>query len=253
MSESGGLKVSLSDGLALAGLILAILIIVLDKAGKLKPGPMLFFLLAAAFAMTLPLALGNSWVADATPTMAKVARGLFLTTTSMAIFSAIGVWIVPAVPIADNSSKVPKILTLLDLFKTDFAGSDRLCADIVKEPITLDNLKTKTAEKVNIGVRYCVDYAAKSKFAAMYIPSVSHGIEGIMASHETYEVCRNIASNFKLWIPMGLELISQSAGERKVSSQGFRFGKLYVYHEDSLSYDQLARLEAFYGQHNLTP
>ena len=90
----GGLKISFSDGLAVAGLVLAILLVVLDKAGKLKPGPILFLLLAVAFIMTLPLAWGNPWVVNAN-SVARVARGLFMSCICGVIFSGLSVWITP--------------------------------------------------------------------------------------------------------------------------------------------------------------
>jgi len=49
--------------LAITGIVAAIVLVVLDKAGKLK-GPFLLALLGVAALMTLPLALGNSWVKD---------------------------------------------------------------------------------------------------------------------------------------------------------------------------------------------
>jgi hypothetical protein len=49
--------------LAILGIVLAIILVVLDKAGKLK-GPALLVLLGIAAMMTLPLAFGNSWVRD---------------------------------------------------------------------------------------------------------------------------------------------------------------------------------------------
>jgi|SRR5579862_9897039 len=64
-------KISESYGLAVAGGILTIILVVLDKAGKLK-GWNLYALLAVAAALTLPLALGNSWVTD----VSGVVRGV---------------------------------------------------------------------------------------------------------------------------------------------------------------------------------
>jgi len=88
------LKVSFSDGLALAGIVLALHIVVLDKADKLKPGPMLILLLILAWLMTLPLSLGNPWVAD-TAGIARLARSLLTVSLSVAVFSLIGLWIMP--------------------------------------------------------------------------------------------------------------------------------------------------------------
>ena len=85
-------KVSFSDGLAIAGIVLAIVLVVLDKAGKLK-GPMLLIMLAVAAAMTLPLALGNSWVGDVPSGILKVTRGMLMFFVLGLIYSAIAVWI----------------------------------------------------------------------------------------------------------------------------------------------------------------
>lgn len=56
-------RISLELGLAIGGIILTILLVVLDKAGRLKGGLLLWLLVAAAL-LTLPLALGNSVVID---------------------------------------------------------------------------------------------------------------------------------------------------------------------------------------------
>jgi hypothetical protein len=45
--------------LGILGIVSAIVLVVLDKAGKLK-GPVLFGLLGVAALMTLPIALGNT-------------------------------------------------------------------------------------------------------------------------------------------------------------------------------------------------
>src|SRR5580658_9091462 len=86
-------RISFSDGLAIGGCILAILLVVLDKADKLK-GPALFALLGLAGCMALPLAFGNSWVADAPPLL-KFARGAFCTAIVMLAYSLLALWIAP--------------------------------------------------------------------------------------------------------------------------------------------------------------
>ncbi len=52
------------DALGILGIVLTIVFLVLDKAGKLKGG-LLIGLLCLAGAMTLFLAIGNPWVLDA--------------------------------------------------------------------------------------------------------------------------------------------------------------------------------------------
>ena len=85
-------KISLSDGLAIAGAILAVVLIVLDKAEKLK-GPMLLVLLATAALMTVPLALGNAWVSEATTGALRFTRGMFMIFLVGLVYSAISIWI----------------------------------------------------------------------------------------------------------------------------------------------------------------
>ena len=92
MSDNG-IRISFSDGLALAGIALSVVLLVLDKAGKLKPGPILLLLLTMAFLMTVPLALGNSWVAAAHSAMARVPRILLLLSLSGVFFSSIAVYV----------------------------------------------------------------------------------------------------------------------------------------------------------------
>ena len=70
------LRVSFSDGVGIAGIILALVVVVLDKAGKLKGG-WLIGLLIVAGVMTLFLAVGNAWVLDA-PLRWRVWRGVLM-------------------------------------------------------------------------------------------------------------------------------------------------------------------------------
>jgi len=87
-------KISFSDGLAIAGIVLGIVLIVLDKSSKLR-GPTLLVMLALAAAMTLPLALGNSWVGDAPSGMLRFTRGMFMIFAVGLIYSVIAIWISP--------------------------------------------------------------------------------------------------------------------------------------------------------------
>lgn len=101
-------KFSFSDALAIVGVVLAIILVVLDKAGKLK-GPMLFVLLGVAAAIMLPLALGNSWVVDATPGMLKFSRGMLMVSLVVLFYSLFAIWISSSRPSTkDISEDQPK-------------------------------------------------------------------------------------------------------------------------------------------------
>ena len=78
--------------LALLGAILTIVLIVLDKAGKLR-GPALLIMLGVAAAMALPLALGNSWVTHAPTETIRSARIALLCLMVGAIYSVLTLWI----------------------------------------------------------------------------------------------------------------------------------------------------------------
>jgi hypothetical protein len=86
------LRPSLSfDVIGIVGIILTIVFIVLDKAGKLKGG-LLIGLLCFAGVMTLFLAIGNSFVLDA-PVKWKLWRGLLMFSLVAFIYSGMAIWI----------------------------------------------------------------------------------------------------------------------------------------------------------------
>jgi hypothetical protein len=84
-------RISFSDDIGVAVIILAVILVVLDKAGKLK-GAWLIGLLSVAGAMTLFLALGNSWVLDA-PIKWKIWRGILMVTLVGLSYSGVAIWI----------------------------------------------------------------------------------------------------------------------------------------------------------------
>lgn len=87
-------KVSFSDCVGVAGIALAILLVVLDKAGKLRGG-WLYGLLLMAGVMTLFIAIGNEWVTDA-PAKWRLWRGLLMFCTVGFAYSGLAIWIAPS-------------------------------------------------------------------------------------------------------------------------------------------------------------
>jgi hypothetical protein len=87
-------KISFSDGLGLVGIIATVVLVAADKAGKLK-GPLPVVLLAIAALMTLPLALGNSWVAETTPGMLRFSKGMLMIFSVGVVYSLLLIWISP--------------------------------------------------------------------------------------------------------------------------------------------------------------
>jgi hypothetical protein len=77
--------------LGIAGIILSIVLLVLDKAGKLS-GAVLFGLLAIAAGMTIPPALSVPWVAQAGG-LQRFARSTLLVCLVGVAYSLLCVWI----------------------------------------------------------------------------------------------------------------------------------------------------------------
>jgi len=119
-------KVSFSDGLAITGLILAVLLVVLDKGGKLKGGPTLLILLAIAACMTLPLAFSLSWVADSLPGLQMFTREMLMVFVVGAIYSGVAVWI-------SNDAKQDTRAV-----KARVRFTDLVARVVLNEPISLD-------------------------------------------------------------------------------------------------------------------
>ncbi len=84
-------RVSVGDGIGVFGIILAVFIFVLDKAGKLKGGWLVGLLLLAG-AMTLFVAIGNSWVLDA-PAKWKLWWGVLMFSLVALTYSGMAIWI----------------------------------------------------------------------------------------------------------------------------------------------------------------
>jgi hypothetical protein len=101
------LRFSFSDGIGIAGIVLAVVLLVLDKAGKLK-GHWLLVLLAVAGFMTLFIAIGNSWVMDAPPQW-KIWRGALMFCSVVLAYSGIALWISPLPQTAKGPALPPAI------------------------------------------------------------------------------------------------------------------------------------------------
>ena len=89
-------KMSFEIGLAIGGFILTILLVVLDKAGKLK-GPVLIWLLVFAALMTVPLVLGNPLIENGPSIWKWWFRGISLVLVVF-VYWAIAIWISPPPP-----------------------------------------------------------------------------------------------------------------------------------------------------------
>jgi hypothetical protein len=99
-------KVSFSDCIGVAGIILGILLVVLDKAGKLKGG-WLYGLLIVAGIMTLFIAIGNDWV-TAAPEKWRLWRAALMLCAVGLVYSGAAIWIAPSETTASEKDSTAK-------------------------------------------------------------------------------------------------------------------------------------------------
>ncbi|HXM92961.1 MAG TPA: hypothetical protein VOA64_01715 [Candidatus Dormibacteraeota bacterium] len=98
-------RVPFSDVIGIGGIVFAIVLLVLDKAGKLKGG-WLFGLLCLAGAMTLFIAIGNSWVIDAPNIKWKLWRGGLMAALVVFTYSGLAIWISTS-SVAESHEGIP--------------------------------------------------------------------------------------------------------------------------------------------------
>jgi hypothetical protein len=86
-------KLGFSHVLALLGIVITIILVVLDKAGKLKNPMALLIMLFLASLLTLPVVLGNSWVLMAPSGILKLGRGILAVCLVGVAYSLLLIWI----------------------------------------------------------------------------------------------------------------------------------------------------------------
>src|SRR5947209_5353054 len=93
LSSGRRMDITFDRFLAVAGIVVGIIVVVLDKAEKLK-GPTLLVLLGVAALMTLPFALGNSWVKDpGTGGMLRFSKSVLMLSLVAVCYSIFACWI----------------------------------------------------------------------------------------------------------------------------------------------------------------
>lgn len=281
------MQVTFDRVVAIVGIVLAILLVVLDKAGKLK-GPILFGLLALAALMTLPLALGIPWIRHTPWGISKFNKVLLAVSIVIMAYSLIAVWISPTSlppetalgtsptpPQPNSPDKTPKATkrppepestspphkraaekppSLANLFTTDFPGTTKATNNLT--------LQSSDGSELQIKRQLNMDFDAKAEFVSFYIPAP------INDDHfqKTFEACMYLASQVKPTIDFftqGHNVISSTAGQA-TDARDLQFsGRIYLYHEMPLTNTQRAQIVEKYrslgydvefrGQDYLTP
>jgi hypothetical protein len=230
--------------------VLAIVLVVLDKAGKLKGG-WLYGLLAVAGLMTLFIAIGNSWVTDA-PERWKIWRGGLLFCVVILAYSGLAIWIseghgeqkeeeTKASPSTPPTSAMPDEIkitrTLRELYDHDFSNLGGRWED---EPYT----DKQTGEKVVFTKRLYLDPEHKEKFISFYIPASGAN------SRATSDVCMYLATHYQIALELEQTFLGVSSGNEVVSPEEMTFnGRVYIYHEDLLIVEDRATVVKEFRTH----
>jgi hypothetical protein len=120
-----------------------------------------------------------------------------------------------------NASGSQESITLFNLFQTDFTGTDRICIDWA--PLKFDRINKSGGQvegQILIHIRQCFDFAARSHFLVLLIPSFPHTFENAMSLSSEY---RQILAHLD-----GLVLKPKNPGEEIATSEHMPFGKTQV-------------------------
>lgn len=135
-----------------------------------------------------------------------------------------------------------KIPNLHELFDKEFSTLFRSSADRI---FGIDDGTKKIT--IKISEKEYLDFQAKSKFIGFYIPS----------SLYSYRLCESLADEYKATIKdfesVGEFKFGHVAESNITSSRDLVFsGRIYIYHEDNFSLQQLATLERLYESKGLS-
>jgi hypothetical protein len=247
-------RVSFADGIGIVGIILAVVCLVLDKAGKLKGG-WLVGLLVLAGAMTLFLAIGNSWVLDA-PQKWKLWRGLLMSSLVALTYSGLAIWITvgearsnPIPPIAKAPDEKPP--TLLDLFRKDFTNTLKAS----DEDVDAYTISTPEGSAIKVKRQTYEDYEARTKFVGFYISRPDPPSKDF-SGKDTFAACMELLKHNAVqetFDHFGKQVAVMSGyGDQMTTSKELTFsGRVVIYHEEFLSIPQKADILKEYKEKGL--
>ena len=151
-------------------------------------------------------------------------------------------------PITENHKPVDEVLkpeigalksklTLLDLFERDnFSSLLKSSRD--------RKLESKDGNKVTIKTQVYLDFQSQTKFLGFYIPS----------DLKTFEICQSILGIYEDVLRHNSNMLveSKSLGEQPINSSELKFsGRIFIYHEYPLLYQQQIELHQLFKAHGL--
>lgn len=191
------MPISFSDIIGIFGIIFALVLLVMDKAGKLR-GPWLFTLLVIAAIMTLGIAIDNAWVMDA-PKEWKFWRGSLMVCVVALTYSGIGIWISPhPSAVVKISPKTPSLVFVFGAPLGDNASSEWIMVlrHFGPESAHNCNISFYDKDRKNIEHLWLVEHGSPPFLPAGLFDSSQHMISVLEANPEG-----SIPGAFK-WSPL---------------------------------------------------
>ena len=143
-----------------------------------------------------------------------------------------------------TDNKQVEIPSLRKLFDKDFNNILRVSS---KRMFDIEDKQTKKIKKISFTERMYLDFSSRSKFLGYYIPSSFYAYDLIRIFSDIYtETIKHFDSGAKVKAWYRSDLTQTSQKELVFS------GRIYIYHEDMLSLQQLAELERIYKSKNLS-
>lgn len=144
-------------------------------------------------------------------------------------------------PVPPDPSKIP---ALYDLYLFDFP---RLLNSGRESEF---EARGAPGEKIRIPFRVHMDFESKSKFISVYVPHSRF-------DYVAYEVCKRLPELYEIYLRDADSILISTRDPADSSSQRSDelvfTGKIFIYHEDEMSLEQLGALEMLFKSKKLLP
>lgn len=187
------------------------------------------FVSVLTFGACVAFVVGCSWLASGRDW--KVATALFYS---------------PSMERGNNPNTLPR---LADLFETDFlgkgAGGVQILVNSGQEIIFKNKSDGQEQERVWINYKIDKDFGSNSSFLIVYIPK----------TERTFDTCVFVGLHAREWMQFSLGNweIGNATGPSGRENDLVFTGKVYIYHETSMTLSQLGHLEDAFHEAGLRP
>jgi hypothetical protein len=126
------MDLSVDRSLAIGSFITTVVLLVLDKAGKLK-GPLLLILLGAALCMTIPILFSIPWVVHTQPGLPILAKRMLMIFLVGVVWASLSVWI------TSGDVKASEVIGQSHT-QTNITEKQKLCLELIPHGINSPDL-----------------------------------------------------------------------------------------------------------------